>query len=285
MNAAIKVSRLYYAYRDTRVLDSVSFSVSPGNCFVIIGPNGSGKTTLMKVLAGLFSAKQGSVEILGKDISGYPKKALARKIAYVPQQPVGDLPFLVEDIVLFGRAPHLGMFGLESKKDYDLARMAMSFTEVEHLAGRRMDQLSGGEQQRVFLARAVCQDPEIILLDEPTASLDIAHQMRVMDLMEKMKIEKNITVVMVSHDINLAAMYADTLLLLHHGKALCCGPPEDVLTYERLEAVYGCPLLVDKSPLGGLPRISTVPGRYIDDSRDTILNGRIKNAGTENRAC
>lgn len=271
MNAAINVRGLSHAYRDAFVLNSVSFSVLRGNCFIVIGPNGSGKTTLMKILAGLFPAKQGSVEILGKNIADYPKKALAGKIAYVPQQSVADLPFPVEDIVLFGRAPHLGMFGLESKKDCELAQRAMSFTGVDYLAGRRMDQLSGGEQQRVFLARAVCQDPEVILLDEPTASLDIAHQMSVMDLMEKMKIEKRITVVMVSHDINLAAMYADTLLLLHRGKVLCYGPPEEVLTYERLESVYGCPLLVDKSPLGGLPRISTVPGRYIDKGHQRIL--------------
>jgi iron complex transport system ATP-binding protein len=142
----------------------------------------------------------------------------------------------------------------------------MAFTGVDRLAGRRMDHLSGGERQRVFIARAICQEPEIMILDEPTAALDIAHQMRIMDLMEKMKKEKSITVIMVSHDVNLAAMYADTLLLLRQGCLAEWGPPHEVLRYGSLEPVYGCPLLVDESPLGKLPRVTPVPGRYMDSS-------------------
>ncbi|MFP4226919.1 MAG: ABC transporter ATP-binding protein [Desulfobacterales bacterium] len=263
MSPSVDVKNLSYAYEDSRVLEDLSFSVGQGEFFVVIGPNGSGKTTLMKLIAGLLKPQRAAIRIMGKDIRSYGRKALARRIAFVPQQMPMDFPFTVAGVVLFGRAPHLGTFGLESENDRQQAEQAMAFTEVDHLAGRRMDQLSGGERQRVFIARAICQAPEIMILDEPTAALDIAHQMRIMDLMEKMKQEKGITVLMVSHDVNLAAMYADTLLLLKNGSLAQWGPPAQVLSYETLEPVYGCPLLVDESPLGELPRVTPVPGRYI----------------------
>jgi len=263
MSPSVDVKNLTYAYEDLRVLTDLSFAVNPGEFFVVIGPNGSGKTTLMKLIAGLLRPGRSAIHIMGKDIRYYSRKALARRIAFVPQQVPMDFPFTVSNVVLFGRAPHLGTFGLESRQDLEQAKQAMAFTEVAHLAGRRMDQLSGGERQRVFIARAICQAPEIMILDEPTAALDIAHQMRIMDLMEKMKQEKGITVLMVSHDVNLAAMYADTLLLLKNGSLAEWGPPDQVLSYETLEPVYGCPLLVDESPLGELPRVTPVPGRYI----------------------
>ena len=141
----------------------------------------------------------------------------------------------------------------------------MAFTEVEHLAARKLDQLSGGEQQRVFIARAICQEPKILLLDEPTASLDLAHQARIMDLMEKLKAEKDMTVVMVSHDINLAAMYGVKLLLLRDGQIVNMGPPQEILNFKTLEDTYDCKLLVDESPLGKLPRVTIVPQKYLKE--------------------
>ncbi len=264
MGNAISIERLSYAYPDgTQVLENLSFCVEKGAFFIVIGPNGSGKTTLVKTIAGLISPGQGRVDVMGRPLGDYSRKAIARRIAYVPQQGTIDFPFRVSDAVLFGRAPHLGTFGLESKKDRDFAQQAMAFTEVDHLAVRRIDQLSGGERQRVFIARAICQEPEIMLLDEPTAALDIAHQLKMMDLMEKMKAEKQITVVMVSHDINLAAMYADSLMLMNKGRIVTYGPPDKVLKYQTLEDTYGCRLLVDKNPLGPMPRVTPVPGRYI----------------------
>ena len=263
MNIAVKAKNLSYAYDGTTVVTDLSFSVNTGEIFIVIGPNGSGKTTLMKIIAGLLKPDRGELEILGQPIKRYKRKNLARKIAFVPQHVPVDFPFIVSDVVLFGRSPYLGTFGLETKRDIDLARQAMAFTEVGHFGSRRLDQLSGGECQRVFIARAICQDPDIILLDEPTASLDIAHQMRIMDMMEKMKKEKNITAIMVSHDVNLAAMYADTLMLINRGELVKLGTPADVLTYKTLESAYGCPLLVDDNPLGKLPRVTPVPGRYI----------------------
>jgi len=264
MMTAISVENLSYAYPDgTRVLKGLSFAVDKGAFFIVIGPNGSGKTTLVKTIAGLIRPDDGQIGIMGRFLASYSRRAIARRIAYVPQQMAVDFPFLVSDAVLFGRAPHLGTFGIESPKDRELAKQAMAFTEVDHLADRRIDQLSGGERQRVFIARAICQEPAIMLLDEPTAALDIAHQLRVMDLMEKMRAEKKVTVVMVSHDINLAAMYADSLLLVHRGRLVKYGAPGDVLSYKTLEETYGCRLLVDESPLGPMPRVTPVPGRYI----------------------
>lgn len=263
MNAAIEIKGLGYSYGNSVVLKDLSFSVPKGEFFVIIGPNGSGKTTLMKVISGIMRPQNGQLEIFGCDIKTYSRKGLAKTIAFVPQMAQVDFPFSVMEVILLGRSPHLGVLGLEQERDLMIAEQAMSFTGVKYLANRRMDQLSGGEIQRVFIARAICQEPQIMLLDEPTASLDLAHQIRVMDLMERLKQEKGITVVMVSHDVNLAAMYGERLLLLKDGEMVSCGSPGEVLTYKTLEHAYGCRLLVDKSPVGKFPRVTLVPEKVM----------------------
>jgi len=259
MKAAFKLKKIGYAYGEVPVLKEVSFDVQAGSFFVIIGPNGSGKTTLMKIIAGILKTDRGQIKIQERRLGAYSRKSLARIIAYVPQLSQIDFPFTVREIVLMGRAPHLGLLGLTAAKDAALAEEAMTFTGIDHLADRRLDQLSGGECQRVFIARAICQAPQIILLDEPTASLDLAHQVRVMDLMRRLKNEKCVTVVMVSHDVNLAAMYGDCLLLMRAGQVAGLGSPQEVLTRGRLETAYGCQLLVDQSPLGAFPRVTLIP--------------------------
>ena len=264
MNAAIHVKKLSHSFGENQVLKNISFQVPAKDFFIVIGPNGSGKTTLMKILSGILKLQKGRLEILNRGINRYQRKVLARTIAFVPQMLFADFPFTVFEMVLMGRAPYLGILGLEEEKDMEIARQAIVFTGMENLAHRKLDQLSGGEQQRVFIARAICQEPDVILLDEPTASLDLAYQVRIMDLMERLKNEKGITVVMVSHDVNLAAMYADRLLLLHDGQVLCQGRPDEVLTYKTLEEAYGCTLLVDESPLGKFPRVTLVPRKYIN---------------------
>jgi iron complex transport system ATP-binding protein len=262
MNMAIAAKNLSHSFGEDLILRNVSFQVPKRDFFIIIGPNGSGKTTLMKIIAGILTSQSGGLKILNRSINQYHRKALARTIAFVPQMLFVDFPFTVTEIVLMGRSPYLGMLGLEEEKDMEIANQAIAFTGLENLAHRKLDQLSGGEQQRVFIAKAICQEPDIILLDEPTASLDLAYQVRIMDLMEQLKTEKGITVVMISHDVNLAAMYADHLLLLHKGQVLCQGLPDEVITYQTLEAAYGCTLLVDESPLGKNPRVTLVPGKY-----------------------
>ncbi|MDO9566134.1 MAG: heme ABC transporter ATP-binding protein [Candidatus Desulfaltia sp.] len=262
MSTAIDIKNLSYSYGNGPVLKDISFSIQKGDFFIIIGPNGSGKTTLLKTISGIIKPQRAQLEILGQSIRSYTRKVLAKTIAFVPQMVQVDFPFTVSELVLMGRSPYLGLLGLEREKDIKIAEHAMAFTGVEHLARRRLDQLSGGERQRVFIARAICQDSEIILLDEPTASLDLAHQVRVMDLMERLKKEKSVTVIMVSHDVNLAAMYGDRLLLINKGKIVSMGRPDEVLTFQALEEAYGCTLLVDESPIGKFPRITLVPQKF-----------------------
>jgi iron complex transport system ATP-binding protein len=267
MSSAITIFNLSHSFGKRNVLRQLSFSVEKGDFFTIIGPNGSGKTTLLKLMAGILKPQNGQIEILGHPNRSYSPKALAREVAFVPQRLPLDLPFTVGEAVLLGRAPYQGALGIERERDLKIAKQAMKFTEVDHLNNLNIGQLSGGEQQRVFIARAICQQPRIMLLDEPTASLDLAHQIRVMDLMEKLKTEKSVTVVMVSHDVNLAAMYGDQVLLLKDGEIVGRGEPRNVLSFQKLEETYGCKLLVDESPLEGIPRITLVPGRYIESDK------------------
>ncbi len=264
MTKAINIKDLDCSYGKVSVLKDISFSVSIGDLFIIIGPNGSGKTTLMKTIAGLRRFENGRIDILDRPTIKYSGRSLAQVLAFVPQEVSADFPFSVTELVLMGRSPYLGILGFPQKEDFEIANQALVFTGADHLAHRKLDHLSGGERQLVFIARAICQEPQVILLDEPTAALDLAHQVKIMDMMEKLKTEKDITVVMVSHDLNLAAMYADALLLLNDGKVVGRGTTEEVLTYKVLEKAYGCRLLVDKSPLGNFPRVTPAPGKLVD---------------------
>jgi iron complex transport system ATP-binding protein len=249
-------------FRDKSILSSVSLEISEGEFFVIIGPNGAGKTSLLKVLSGLQKAEQGLVTIKGKNISSYTRRNLSQILAIVPQQIEIGFPFTVAETVIMGRTPHLGILGMEGKKDFQIAEEAMNFTEVSHLADRKLFQLSGGELQRVIIARAICQQPEIILLDEPTTALDPAHQLKIMDLMERFRRQHNTTIIMVSHDLNLASMYGDRLLLLKEGRVVKTGDPKTVLNKTLLEESYGCQMMVDESPLGQAARVTPIPHKY-----------------------
>jgi iron complex transport system ATP-binding protein len=259
MKTALAVKDLGHRYGGRTVLDAISFSVQEGEFFIIIGPNGSGKTTLVRTISGTLEPLRGQIFILDRPIRSYSGKALARSVAVVSQTPPSDIPFMVSDVVLMGRSPHMSLLAIEKPKDVDLTERAMAFTNVQHLAGRRFDQLSAGERQRVLIARAICQQTRIIVLDEPTAPLDLAHQINVMDLLERLRKEEKITVVMVSHDLNLAATYADRLLLLKDGGVVSLGKPDEVLTFQTLEKAYGCVLLVDENPVKKVPRVTLVP--------------------------
>lgn len=258
MSALIDIQGVKLQYGPRTVIDNVSLQVFEGEFFVIIGPNGAGKTSLLKAVSGLHQLIAGDITVGQKDVREYTRKELARALALVPQQINSDFPFTVTETVLMGRYPHMGFLAVENKKDIELARQAMEFTEVLHLAERRLAQLSGGERQRVTIARAICQQSKILLLDEPTASLDLAHQLRIMDLMERLRQQEGVTIIMVSHDLNLAASYADRLLLLKDGRVERVGTPERVMTQEHLSQSYDCNLLIDKNPVLGTPRVSLV---------------------------
>jgi iron complex transport system ATP-binding protein len=262
MRHILDTNNIFLSFRNKSILSDVSFSVSAGEFFVIIGPNGAGKTSLLKVLSGLQKAQQGTVAIKDKNISKYRRRNLSQIMAIVPQHIEVGFPFSVADTVIMGRTPHLGILGMEGANDFHIAEEAMKFTDVAHLADRKLFQLSGGELQRVIIARAICQQPEIILLDEPTTALDPAHQLKIMDLMEKFRQEQGTTIIMVSHDLNLASMYGDRLLLLKEGRVVKTGDPKSVLNKELLEESYGCRMQVDESPLGGLARVTPIPDKY-----------------------
>lgn len=257
----LSVAGLSTGYGDHEVISDISLAMEGGSFFIIAGPNGTGKTTLLKCLAGLTRPNKGEVFLDGSPLPRFNRRNLARRIAFLPQTVETAFSLTVREVVLMGRAPHLGMMGFHQEKDTALAEEAMAFTDVLHLADRTIDALSGGERQRVFISRAVCQQPEFILLDEPTSALDLAHQVRVMDLMERLKIERGMGVVMVSHDLNLAAMYADTLCLIHKGQVAALGAPSEVLEKKQLETVYGCRLFVEESPVAGTLHVTPVPER------------------------
>ncbi|MGM0646076.1 MAG: ABC transporter ATP-binding protein [Thermodesulfobacteriota bacterium] len=244
------------------VLSAINLTGEKGGLYVCIGPNGAGKSTLLALLAGWLTPETGSVCLEEANIARMGQRRLAQRVAVVEQEHA-VLPHLrVEQVVLLGRAPFLGWLRWEGRRDRDLAREAMAFTHVEHLAARRLGELSGGERQRVHLARALCQQPQLLLLDEPTASLDPAHQVRIMDLLQRLCREQGLCVCLVSHDLNLAALYADHVLLLQNGRLLGQGPPNEVMTFALLEQAYGCVMLVEQSRLG-VPVVTPVPQRYL----------------------
>jgi iron complex transport system ATP-binding protein len=257
----ISVEKISCAYSGRTVFEDLTFAVQPAELYIIIGPNGSGKTTLVKGLAGLIPVSAGVIRLDGRPLARVKRKDLARQIAYVSQSIAEDSPFTVKEMVLMGRSPYLGVLGVEGEADLAIARQAIEYTDLSHLADRPMARLSGGERQRAQIARAICQQPRLILLDEPTAALDMAHQVRMMELLASLRSDRETTVVMVSHDINLAAMYADRLLLLVDGRIAACGPPEAVIRTDVLSQAYGCPVKVDTSPVGPWPRVSLIPGR------------------------
>lgn len=263
MKSALCVRHLHLSYGSHRVLNGVSLTVREGELFIIIGPNGSGKTSLLKAASGAARPRSGEVEVLEQPVRCYSGRALARVVAVVPQETPANVPFTVAEVVLMGRSPHLPWLGLERQMDREITQRAMHFTKVEHLAGRKLHQLSAGERQRVFIARAIAQQPRLMLLDEPTSALDLAHQVQIMDLLDQLRTDEGTTVVMVSHDLNLAALYADRLLLMKEGCVVGMGEPAGVLTFETLEEAYGCVLLVDENPLKKVPRVTLVPQKLL----------------------
>ncbi len=252
----IDVQSIFFQYRQTWVLQGVTFQVSKGDFIGVIGPNGSGKTTLLKVLSHEVTPQRGSVLLDGVPLKKLHRSGIARRIAVVPQETHFLFPFSALEVVLMGRTPYLGHHLFESKKDLDVATGVMEQTETLSLADRPIDELSGGERKRVFIARALAQEPEVILLDEPTANLDIHHQVDFLDLISALNRETGLTILMASHDMNIASEFCRSLLLLQGGVLKKMGSPGEVITRENIEHVYGCDVWVDQHPVSGTPRIN-----------------------------
>lgn len=252
MSAAIEAKNLAFSYPNRPVLEQVSLAVERGEMLGILGPNGSGKTTLLRLLSGVLEGN-GELKINGQAIRAYKRRELSRLIAVVPQESQVSFPYTVAEMVLMGRASRHNPLAFESEADREVARRSMALTGVLALVDRYLHELSGGEKQRVIIARALAQEPEILLLDEPSAFLDLKHQVQILDLLRRLNRERALTVVAALHDLNLAALYFPRLMMLREGKIFCDGPPAEVLTEKTIEEIYGVRVRVEAD--SGAPRL------------------------------
>ena len=257
--AEITVENLSCRYRGEYVFSGLGFSVKKACVTGIIGPNGSGKTTLLRCLVKLLPLETGRVFLGEEELANLSVREIAARVGVVPQRWETNFPFTVSELVLMGRFPHTGRFQLESIKDYEIARRAMEITGIRHLADRPITELSGGELQRVMIAQALAQTPEILLLDEPTSHLDLNYQIETGELLQELCRDSGMTVVAVFHDLNLAARYCDELILLAHGRILAQGKTEEVLTAENLQHAYGVKARIKKDFLTGRPYVMFFP--------------------------
>lgn len=254
--AAVRIEDLRVRFGDASVLGGVSMEAPVGAWTAIIGPNGAGKTTLLRVLAGLQSADSGRVTVLGDDAADLSVRGRARRLAMMPQTPLIPPRMRVVDYVLLGRTPHLAAGLRPAAQDVEIVGQTLAAVGLEPFADRRVDQVSGGERQRVVIARALAQETPVLLLDEPTTALDVGHQQEVLETVDRIRRETGVTVVATMHDLGLAAQYADHMVLLLDGQVAAAGDPIDVLDAERLSAAYGADLdvTIDDGEIIVVPR-------------------------------
>jgi iron complex transport system ATP-binding protein len=248
-SALLKLDDVSFSYRQP-VLAGVSLDVRAGEILALLGPNGAGKSTLLSVAAGMLAPQSGAVTLADRPIE------VARRVGLVAQSGELRFPLTALEYVLAGRFARVGAFGFDTLQELGAALSALHATDAAHIAARAFDELSSGERQRVVLARALAQEPELLLLDEPTANLDLAHQSSLLALVRRLARERGLGAVVVTHEINLAAEFADRVALLKGGRLITCGAPREVMTAELLGEVFDTPLLVDTHPRTGQPRVS-----------------------------
>lgn len=252
----IKVANINFAYTKTPILQNISFIVQKGDWLGLLGPNGSGKTTLLKCLSGILKPQSGTIELTEftdhkRTNEPTNQRTNALLIAVVPQETSITFPFTVAEIVLMGRQPYYKKFGFETAHDIKIAEDSMRLTDTWQFRNRQFNELSGGERQRVIIARALAQEPKILLLDEPTAFLDIRHQQDILKLLKKLNEECGLTIVSAMHDINLALLYCKTIALLKNGRILNIGSPNEVVTFANLKDVFETEVYVGINDLTG----------------------------------
>ena len=259
MSALLRIENLRGGYYKEEIIRSVSLNINSSDFIGIIGPNGSGKTTLLRIVTQVLKPISGSVFLRNQDVFEMDLKEFCRKVAFVPQDIVTDFSFTVMEITLMGRIPHLKRMQFETKRDIEIAEEALRLTDTLNFKDKRIDELSLGERQRVIIARALAQEPALLLLDEPTSHLDIGHQIQVMDLLKRLNRNNNLTIAIILHDLNLASAYCNRIALLDKGVIFKEGLPEEVLTYQNIEAVYKTVVLVDNNRITGKPNVMLVP--------------------------
>ncbi len=255
--ASIRADELGFRVEAKALLERVRLHADQGQLVGLIGPNGAGKSTLLRAIAGVLRPQDGAVWLEGEALDSMPAKEVAARMALVPQVAPATHGFTARELVLMGRYPHLGRFEIEGAADEAIAREAMELTETEAFAERTLDTLSGGERQRVFVSRALAQQPRVLLLDEPTANLDVLHKLRVLDLVRRL-VDEGLTAVAAIHDLGMAARYCDRLVLLSGGRVLAEGTPEGVLVPDIIESAFGVKSAVYRDPATGSLAISLI---------------------------
>jgi iron complex transport system ATP-binding protein len=261
----LDVRGLRLAYGDRAVLKDVGLAVAEGEVVGLVGPNGCGKSSLLKAITGVVERQAGEVKVDGVDIRAASARDLARKVAVVPQSPTLPLGYTAREVVVMGRTPYLGFFDQESASDYRLADDALALVGSQHLASRPVDELSGGERQNVVIARALVQKTRLLLLDEPTANLDIGHQISIARLLKRLAAEQGVAVVAALHDLTLAALHCDRIVLLAGGVVVADGEPTSVFTADNLQLAYGTRAVVLKPEALPGPIVLPLEGRFPEE--------------------
>ena len=264
---SLEINQVSFSYLNGDVLHDVSLSIGAGEIVGLLGPNGSGKTTLIKLVSGVLKPNRGEIEHDGLRLTQLKRKFIARRVAVVPQQFSIPFAFTARDVVMLGRIPFIKPFAEESEVDRRFVSGALEQVGINELAERRFDELSGGERQKVVLAMALAQQPKMLLLDEPTLHLDITHQVEILEMVRHLNREQGLTVVAAMHDLNLAALYFDRLILLKEGRIQADGAPVQVLTEDMIRDVFSASVRVEAHPVTGVPHIVILPRAGTDGDR------------------
>ncbi len=246
METIIECSEIGFSYDGSEVLSGINLSLGRGRMMGILGANGAGKSTLLKLLSGILKAQKGSVLYKDKPLPGMDKREIAKKIAYIPQDPVFAFPFTVSEVVLMGRAPYTGRFDFERESDWEIALAAMDTVGITHLKDRLITEISSGERQLASIGRALVQEPEVMILDEPATFLDIKHRNEIMTILRNMKEERGILIVAATHDIFTALYYFDEIIMIKDGRIFAEGTTDEVVSRENLSVLYGTGVSVRK---------------------------------------
>lgn len=263
----LQIRQVSFSYHNGFVLQDINLAVAAGEMIALLGANGSGKTTLIKLASGILKPKQGEIRLGGANLSQLNRKSVARSVAAVPQQFHIPFAFTTSEVVTLGRIPFIKTLAGETPADKRAVTTAMELAGISQFAQRRFDELSGGERQKVILAMALAQEPKLLLLDEPTVHLDISHQVETLELLRNLNQERKLTVIAAMHELNLAALYFDRLVLLKEGRILADGTPSQVLTEHGIREVFSASVKVESHPVTGVPHIVMIPKRNADKHR------------------
>ncbi len=260
MNPVLSARKVGFRYGERDVLRDVDIDLFPGEVTILLGPNGSGKSTLIRILSGVLSPAEGAVRLCGRSPRSYPRREMARLLSAVGQDPPVEFPMTVEAYAALGRFPHQGFFGGTSPEDREQVARALEMTGLNDLKGRALSEVSAGERQRATVARAIAQGARVMLLDEPTAFLDIRHRVAFYEVVTRLKETCGIAALVASHDLSLCAEYGERIVLLSGGTVASHGRPEEVLTPENVRAAYGVEVACDRNPATGAIRVTPLRG-------------------------